>query len=496
MISSTFTYINKRFLLFYLFGGKFNMPNLINVPGIENTTEEFRNKVVKIADNLKMDPNFMMAIMSFESGATFSPKVKNSQSGATGLIQFMSATAKGLGTTIEKLAKMSAVDQLDFVEKHFLPFKGKLKTIEDAYMAVLLPKGVGKGKDFVLFKKGTKAYSQNSGLDLNGDGEITVAEAASKVSARLGTPSVNKIVELKKGDNGAAVESLQDEMIDLGYMTLEQKKTGVGIFGPKTEGFLKVFQKDVLLKDNGIYDLPTQAAVAQINQRVKKGSTGGVVQAVQERLVKTGFLTQDQMNTGIGIFGPKSQAALIQFQIKNELEPNGILTDETFRLLFKAPAPVTSVKPNGTNKDIDSVLPMSGEGFRTYNREPQGADQFGTQLTVNALIALAKAWFLIHPEVPIQFGDMSRRFGGKFPPHKSHQSGRDADVRPIRKDNQMAAITMTEAQYDSKRTEEFVRLVLKMFPGATIFFNDPKIVSKGLTKPLGGHHNHLHIRLP
>lgn len=472
------------------------MPNLINVPGIENTSDEFKKKVIVIAENLEMDPNFLMAIMSFESGATFSPKVKNKVSGATGLIQFMEKTAEGLGTTISKLAKMSAENQLDFVEKHFLRFKGKLKTIEDAYMAVLYPKGVGKGKDFVLFKKGSKNYSQNSGLDLNGDGEITVGEAAKKVAERLGTANVNETVELKKGDEGAAVESLQDELIDLGYMTLAQKNTGVGIFGPKTEGFLKEFQKDISLKETGIYDLPSQTAIRQINERVKKGSTGGIVQPVQEKLVKAGFLTEEQMNTGIGIFGPKTQTALIQFQIKNELEPNGVLTDETYRALFKSPAPTVSVKPNGTNKEIDSVLPISGEGFTTYSREENGADQFGTQLTINSIIALSKAWFLMHPEVRLQYGDMSRRWGGKFPPHASHQNGRDVDVRPIRKDDQMAAVTIAQSAYDGKRTEEFVKLVRDKFPGATIFFNDTKLIAKGWTKKAKGHDNHLHIRFP
>lgn len=472
------------------------MPNLVNVPGTENTTEEFRKKVVEIAKNLKIDPNFLMAIMSFETGATFSPKAKNAQSGATGLIQFMKKTAEGLGTTIVKLAKMSAEDQLDFVEAHFKPFKGKLKTIEDAYMAVLYPKAVGKGSDFVLFKKGTVNYKQNSGLDLNGDGEITVAEAAHKVAIRLGTANVNKTVELKKGDKGAVVESLQDELIDLGYMTLEQKKTGVGIFGPKTEKFLQAFQKDILLNETGIYDLPTQAAIRQINERVKKGSTGGVVQPVQDKLVKAGFLTQDQMNTGIGMFGPKTQTALIQFQIKNELEPNGILTDETFRALFKSPAPTVSVKPHGTDKTIDFVLPISGEGFRTYNREQNGADQFGIQLTINAIISLAKVWFLLHPEVPLQFGDMSRRWGGAFKGHSSHKNGRDVDVRPIRKDDQMAAVTINEAFYDAKRTEEFVKLLRSKFPGVSILFNDPKLIAKGWTKKFAGHDNHLHIRFP
>ena len=70
------------------------MSNLVNVLGIEKTNEAFRNKVIEIADRLLIDPNFLMAIMSFETGATFDPKIKNAAgSGATGLIQFMPTTA-------------------------------------------------------------------------------------------------------------------------------------------------------------------------------------------------------------------------------------------------------------------------------------------------------------------------------------------------------------------------------------------------------------------
>ena len=75
------------------------MPNLVNVLGIENTSEAFRRKVLEIADRLLIDPNFLMAIMSFESGATFDPNIKNAAgSGATGLIQFMPSTAKSTMT--------------------------------------------------------------------------------------------------------------------------------------------------------------------------------------------------------------------------------------------------------------------------------------------------------------------------------------------------------------------------------------------------------------
>lgn len=145
----------------------------------------FCEKVTGIAARLGADPNFLMAVMAFESGGTFSPSVKNKLSGATGLIQFMSKTAEGLGTSLAELAQMTAEEQLDFVERHFRPFRGKLKTLEDTYMAVLLPAAVGKPNDHVLFRQGTKAYEQNKGLDVNHDGLITKAEAAGKVRAKL-----------------------------------------------------------------------------------------------------------------------------------------------------------------------------------------------------------------------------------------------------------------------------------------------------------------------
>ena len=57
-------------------------------------------------------------------------------------------------------------------------------------MAVLFPAAVGKPDNFVLFGNGatvpgfgagSRAYSQNSGLDKNGDGSVTKAEASAKV---------------------------------------------------------------------------------------------------------------------------------------------------------------------------------------------------------------------------------------------------------------------------------------------------------------------------
>lgn len=116
----------------------------------------------------------------------FLPNARNmAGSSGTGLIQFMAATAKGMGTTTSALAAMSALEQLDWVEKYFQPYKGRMKTLEDLYMAILWPAAVGKEPGYVLFRKGTLAYTQNDGLDVNNNGLITKQEAAAKVRETL-----------------------------------------------------------------------------------------------------------------------------------------------------------------------------------------------------------------------------------------------------------------------------------------------------------------------
>lgn len=145
----------------------------------------FKTKVVKICDNLGIQPDYLMAAMAFESGETFSAKAKNKTSGATGLIQFMPSTAESYGTSTTELAGMTAENQLDYVQKYFNPYKNKLHTIEDVYMAILWPRAVGKENAYILFSEPSKAYTQNAGLDANHDGKITKEEAAAKVKAKL-----------------------------------------------------------------------------------------------------------------------------------------------------------------------------------------------------------------------------------------------------------------------------------------------------------------------
>ncbi|MBY3219502.1 transglycosylase SLT domain-containing protein [Rhizobium laguerreae] len=144
----------------------------------------FNKRVIDISKRLKCDPNHLMAVMAFESGESFAPDRQNDAgSGAVGLIQFMPSTARSLGTTAEKLATMTAIQQLDYVEQYFTAASrnGSFSTLGDLYMAVLWPAAVGKPDSYVLFEQGTTAYEQNRGLDINKNGRITKAEATSIV---------------------------------------------------------------------------------------------------------------------------------------------------------------------------------------------------------------------------------------------------------------------------------------------------------------------------
>jgi penicillin-insensitive murein DD-endopeptidase len=298
---------------------------------------------------------------------------------------------------------------------------------------------------------------------------------------------------LALNSQGPEVEKLQDELVDLGYLTAQQKASGVGTFGPMTEGALKQFQQDNHLASNGILDADTEQAFLEINQGIKRGSQGKVVEGLQDRLVALGFMTAAQKATGSGNFGPLTEQALKAFQRQHGIEPSGELMDETYKALrtgSQAASPIISASSTA----IDTLLPESGVGFTTYNREPGGADQFGRASTIQSLIQLGHAWAETHPTTPFSVGDMSRKGGGPFPPHASHKDGRNADLRPLTKNGINQPTNISDSTYSRARTTELVTVIRQLFSGVTIFFNDPQLISSGMTKHAAGHDNHLHVR--
>ena len=162
-------------------------------------------KVNKIVSNLrwpKLAVQWLMGSIAFETGRTFDPSETNSI-GATGLIQFIPPTAivyfntdaqiramtpdqkKAAGiAACKRLAGMSVLEQLDYVEKYFTPYAGKINNLGDVYLSILYPAGVGKADDWVLWDKNKMptTYAQNAGLDMDGNGFVTRDECCHRVT--------------------------------------------------------------------------------------------------------------------------------------------------------------------------------------------------------------------------------------------------------------------------------------------------------------------------
>lgn len=136
-------------------------------------TADKAKSIARVAKNIGVDPNDLAAVISFETGGTFDPNIKNPKSSATGLIQFMKGSGgtkgKYYGMSREEFGSLSFDEQMKYVEKYFKDrgFKqGRNYTTGDVYGAV-----TGYG-----YKKGTEAYELNKVWDSNKNGVVEKGE--------------------------------------------------------------------------------------------------------------------------------------------------------------------------------------------------------------------------------------------------------------------------------------------------------------------------------
>ena len=158
------------------------------------------------------------------------------------------------------------------------------------------------------------------------------------------TPTAPKT--LKRGSHGHAVGVLQDRLIKLGTMTAAQKRTGPGIFGPRTERAVKSFQRFVGIKASGQYNAATRAAMDKIFAgKIERGAENRIVRGIQSKLIQLKYMTRAQVKTGPGIFGPRTERAVRRFQAKHNLKVTGVVDAKTFHALMNAKPPRSQPSP-------------------------------------------------------------------------------------------------------------------------------------------------------
>ena len=148
---------------------------------------------------------------------------------------------------------------------------------------------------------------------------------------------------LEKGSTGAKVRTLQNRLIELGWL----EGTADGKYGNATEYAVKAFQarysslwKDGIAGPDTLTIMYSAGAAtsktpaASLGMTLEEGDEGTAVTAMQKRLKELGYYK----STADGDFGSVTKSALIAFQKANNLTANGRGTTATLNKLYSVDA--------------------------------------------------------------------------------------------------------------------------------------------------------------
>ncbi len=121
-------------------------------------------------------PVWMELASDIETESAWKPDAVNPLTKSTGLIQFMPATAKGLGTTIEDLLRMSRTEQAVYVEKYLKGAAQKGYRYQgDMYLSMAYPVALEWENERVIADTGSLIWTQNPlWRDSTAGGKVTV----------------------------------------------------------------------------------------------------------------------------------------------------------------------------------------------------------------------------------------------------------------------------------------------------------------------------------
>jgi hypothetical protein len=152
------------------------MARILAVPGLEQTSAEFRRELWAMAARNAWDVDAIATVISIESG--FNPSAKNPKATASGLIQFIDSTARSLGVAggAAEVRTMSDVQQLALVEIYYRRANASSAWRPVDFYLAGWGSGIGAGFEHVLARQGENKYELNKGLDGDGSGAITVGD--------------------------------------------------------------------------------------------------------------------------------------------------------------------------------------------------------------------------------------------------------------------------------------------------------------------------------
>lgn len=210
----------------------------MNIVHTKDIPASFFPKLDLVAKELGAKSLDMMSVMYSESGCRAdawndNPKTLPPEKrwNASGLIQFMPFILPGVGWTHGHAAfrRLTATEQLPFVQRYYMQHRGHLGTIGGLYVATFLPALVKYAGDpnYVLTAdpdprtKGESgerlgwAFEPNAAFDKNGDRAITVGELEDAVRRNCRGPRWQELVARLEGLDETPSDTLVSDEFDL-----------------------------------------------------------------------------------------------------------------------------------------------------------------------------------------------------------------------------------------------------------------------------------------
>ena len=172
-------------------------------------------------------------------------------------------------------------------------------------------------------------FQEQNGLEADGVAgpETLKLLLGSDAAGASSTSSSSSSSLLQEGATGDSVRSLQQQLIEHGYL-----KGHTGYFGNDTLNAVKEFQEANGLKVDGkvgadtLEKLSDQDAVSKKEYiaPIEKGDTNAMVAKAQQQLIDHGYL-----KGYTGYYGTDTESAIKEFQANNGLEADGVIGDAT-----------------------------------------------------------------------------------------------------------------------------------------------------------------------
>lgn len=139
------------------------------------------------------------------------------------------------------------------------------------------------------------------------------------------------------------------------------------------------------------------------------------------------------------------------------------------------------------------LLPQAyeGGGYYIYGTPGMGRGQYAHPRLISALLEVARSWSYIDKR-KFGVGNISLFGGENFAPHRSHRSGLEVDIRPVRKDGNRLPCSISDKQYDRDATAALIGLFQEHSKVQLVLFNDRSI--RGVSHA-SNHSDHFHVQI-